>query len=41
MAKATQDYLTIPASEVSVERSFSSGKNIINLQWFSLSSEII
>jgi hypothetical protein len=39
MAKAARDYLAIPASEVSVERLFSSGRDMIGLQRFSLSSE--
>jgi hypothetical protein len=39
MAKAARDYLAIPASEVSVERLFSSGRDMIGLQQFSLSSE--
>ncbi len=39
MAKAARDYLAIPASEVSVERLFSSGRDMIGLRRFSLSSE--
>ena len=39
MAKAAQDYLAIPASEVLVKRLFSSGRDMISLQRFSLSSE--
>ena len=38
MAAATQDYLAIPASEVSCERLFSAGRDIIGLRRFSLYS---
>jgi hypothetical protein len=36
MAIAARDYLAIPASEVTVERLFSTGRDIISLQRFSL-----
>ena len=36
MAAAARDYLAIPASEVSVERLFSAGRDIISLRRFSL-----
>jgi len=38
MAAAARDYLAIPASEVSVERLFSAGRDMIGLQRFSLHS---
>jgi len=39
MTKAARDYLAIPASEVSVERLFSSGRDMIGVRQFSLSPE--
>jgi hAT family C-terminal dimerisation region len=36
MAAAARDYLAIPSSEVSVERLFNAGRDIISLQRFSL-----
>jgi hypothetical protein len=39
MAAAARDYLSIPASEVSVERLFSNGRDMIGLRRYSLSPE--
>ena len=39
MTKAARDYLAISASEISVERLFSSGRDMIGVQQFSLSPE--
>ena len=36
MAAAARDYLAIPASEVSCERVFSAGRDVIGLRRFSL-----
>ena len=41
MIAAARDYLAIPASETAVERSFSNGRDMIGLRWFSLSSEMM
>jgi hypothetical protein len=41
MAAAARDYLAIPASEVSVERLFSSRRDMIGLRRYSLSPGII
>jgi hypothetical protein len=38
MVAAAQDYLAIPALEVSCERAFGAGRDIIGLQRFSLHS---
>jgi hypothetical protein len=37
MAAAACNYLVIPASEVSVERLFSNGRDIIGLRWYASS----
>ena len=39
MAAAARDYLAIPASEVSCERLFSAGRDMIGLRRFSLQSD--
>ena len=39
MAAAARDYLAIPAAEVSVERLFSSGRDLLGLRRQSMSSE--
>jgi len=41
MAAAARDYLAIPASEVSCERLFSGGRDIIGLRRFSLNPETL
>jgi hypothetical protein len=41
MAAAARDYLAIPASEVSCERVFSTGRDMIGLRRFSLHASTI
>jgi hypothetical protein len=39
MAAAAKDYLAIPTSEVSVERKFSSGRDLLRIWRFSMKSD--
>lgn len=39
MAAAARDYLAIPASEVSVERLFNAGRDVLRVRRFSMKAE--
>jgi len=41
MAKAAQDYLTIPTAEVDIERLFSIGRDIFGIQRFSMAGKTL